>query len=189
MLKTLLASALLLLIFGNVKAQDSKKVLIVYYSQSGSTQQMAQSIYEGAKAVEGVIATILPVDKVQEELLLESDAIIIGSPVYNANIAPAVMEFINSWPFEGKPMKNKLGAAFSTGGGISIGEELVLQNLIHAMLIQGMIIAGGDETESAFGASGVTGEAPFDKKELDEIFLKKGYGLGKRVAELCKSFN
>lgn len=187
--KYLLAAVFLFLIFDNVKAQDSKKVLIAYYSQSGSTQLMAESIYEGAKSVEGVIATILPIDKIQTSQLLESDAIIIGSPVYNANIAPEVLKFINSWPFEGKPMKDKLGAAFSTGGGISIGEELILQNLIHAMLIQGMIIVGGDETESAFGASGVTGEAPFDKKVLDEIFLKKGFGLGKRVTELSKSFN
>jgi len=119
--------------------------------------------------------------------LLEADAILLGSPVYNANVAPAVQEFINSWPFEGRPLKNKLGAAFVTGGGMSIGEELVQVNLLHSMLIHGMLDLGGEETEAAFGASAITGEPPFQTGKVEEQFLVKGRGLGKRVAEMAVS--
>lgn len=163
-------------------SQESPQVLIAYYSQSGSTQTLAKSIAEGAKSVEGVKVILLPIDQVKEQDLVQASAIIVGSPVYNANIAPPVQEFINSWPFEGRPLKNKIGAAFSTGGGISIGEELVMLNILHSMLIHGMIVMGGEETEAAFGASAVTGEAPFTSGEVEELFLKKGFGLGKRVA-------
>lgn len=184
---------LLLLLFfvrqENAFSQKSSNILIAYYSDSGNTEALAQSIAKGAKQVAGVEVLILSVDQVKSSQVLSADAIILGSPVYNANIAPAVQEFINSWPFEGRPLKDKIGAVFSTGGGMSIGEELVMLNLMHSMLIHGMILVGGDTVESAFGASAITGEGPFDlQKELDPIFLEKGEALGKRVAEAVLRF-
>ena len=148
---------------------------------------MAQAVEEGAKSVAGVRVILRSIDQVSSQDLLESDAIVVGSPVYNANVAPAVQEFINRWPFDGRPLKNKLGAAFVTGGGMSIGEELVQLNLLHSMLIHGMLVLGGEETEAAFGASAVTGEAPFQGGTVAEQFLVKGRGLGKRVAEIALS--
>lgn len=169
----------------SVYGQHKPLVLIAYYSQSGNTKAMAQAVEEGAKSVSGVQVLLLPIEKVSNQELLEAEAIVIGSPVYNANVAPEVQQFINSWPFEGRPLKNKLGAAFVTGGGLSIGEELVQLNLLHSMLIQGMLVLGGAETEAAFGASAITGEAPFQTGKVEEQFLVKGRGLGKRVAEMA----
>ena len=165
--------------------QGQPTVLIAYYSQSGNTKTLAHAVEEGAKSVVGVRVLMLSIDQVSTKELLEADAIVIGSPVYNANVAPAVQEFINAWPFEGRPLKNKLGAAFVTGGGMSIGEELVQLNLLHSMLIHGMLVLGGEETEAAFGASAITGEAPFQTGKVEEQFLVKGRGLGKRVAEMA----
>jgi NAD(P)H dehydrogenase (quinone) len=51
------------------------------------------------------------------------------------------------------------------------------------MLIQGMLVMGGEDTEAAFGASAITGEGPFQGEKIDPIFLAKSFGLGKRVAE------
>lgn len=165
-------------------AQSTKpKVLITYFSKSGSTKKMAESISEGAKSVEGVEVKLLSIEEVTTQELTEASAIILGSPVYNSNPAPQVLEFINSWPFEGRPLKDKIGAAFATGGGISIGEEEVMMNILRAMLIHGMIVMGGEEVEAAFGASAITGEGPFETGEVDAIFLRKAFGLGKRVAE------
>jgi NAD(P)H dehydrogenase (quinone) len=166
-----------------VHGQGKPTVLITYYSQSGNTKTMALAVEEGAKSVAGVRVLLLPIDQVSNKEVLEADAIVVGSPVYNANVAPAVQEFINSWPFEGRPMKDKLGAAFVTGGGISIGEEGVMLDILRTMLIQGMIVLGGEEVEAAFGASAITGEGPFKGEKIDPIFLAKGVGLGKRVAE------
>lgn len=172
----------------SLPAQKHPEVLIAYYSQSGNTKILAESIAAGAISVLGVKVTLLSIDQVTSQNLIDARAIILGSPVYNGNVAPAVQEFINSWPFEGKPLKDKIGAAFSTGGGVSIGEELVMLSILHSMLIQGMIVVGGEETEAAFGASAVTGEPPFDSGKVEEIFLKKGFGLGKRVGELVLKF-
>ena len=163
--------------------QGQPTVLITYYSQSGKTKTLAHAVEEGAKSVAGVRVLLLSIDQVSTKEVLEADAIVVGSPVYNANVAPEVQRFINSWPFEGRPMKDKLGAAFVTGGGISIGEEGVMLDILRSMLIQGMLVVGGEDTEAAFGASAITGEGPFKGEKIDPIFLAKGFGLGKRVAE------
>lgn len=166
-----------------VFGQGEPTVLITYFSHSGHTKSMALAVEEGAKTIPGVRVQLLPLEQVSHQELLQADGIVVGSPVYNANVAPEVQEFINSWPFEGRPLKNKVGAAFVTGGGISIGEELVQLNLLHSMLIYGMLVMGGEEVEAAFGASGITGEAPFNSGKVEEVFLAKGRGLGKRIAE------
>ncbi len=167
----------------SVYGQDKPLVLITYYSPSGSTKQLAEAIGEGARSVDGVEVVLLSIAEVTQQQLIDAQAFLVGSPVYNGNIAPAVQEFINSWPFEGRPMKDKLGAAIVTGGGISIGEEGVMLDILRAMLIHGMLVMGGDEVEAAFGASAITGEGPFKAEKIDPIFLAKGVGLGKRVAQ------
>ncbi|MBT0812671.1 flavodoxin family protein [Litoribacter ruber] len=165
------------------QAQSKPVVLVAYYSPSGHTKAMAEAVARGAETGE-VEVVLRSIEDISEEDVLKAGAIVLGSPVYNANIAPAVQEFINSWPFEGRPLKDKIGAAFATGGGISIGEELVMLNIIHSMLIHGMVIVGGQETEAAFGASAITGEGEYAGKAVQEVFLKKAEGLGKRVAEM-----
>jgi NAD(P)H dehydrogenase (quinone) len=139
-------------------------------------------------SVKKVNVKLLTVTEATTEDLLKSDAVIVGSPVHSANIAPEVMSFMNRWPFGGSPMRDKIGAAFVSGGGISAGEELAQLNILHSMMVFGMIVVGGEDWTSAFGASAITDEKPFDQmtkgKDVAEEFLKKGEALGRRVAEL-----
>jgi len=178
--------------FIKLYAQDSTNILIVYYSQQGHTEKMAQAVEKGAKSVELTRVRLLSVQDAKNEDVLWADAIILGSPVYNANVAPPIQTFINRWPFQGEPLKDKIGAAFVTAGGISAGEEFVQLNLLKSMLIFGMIILGGPNWTQAFGASAVTGEEPFIREKAGEVadqFLKKGENLGRRVAEISGRWN
>lgn len=167
-----------------VFSQTSPTILIAYYSVSGNTQAMAEAVAIGAESVKGIKVAVKPIGKVSQKDLLEANAIILGSPVYNANPPPPILEFINSWPFDHRPLKDKIGAVFVTGGGFSIGEEAVMFSMIRAMMIHGMVIVGGDDLEASFGASAITGEGAFEQKPVDEIFLKKAEGLGRRVGKL-----
>lgn len=162
------------------------QVLVAYHSETGNTERMAEAVAEGARNVDGAVVYLKSVVDVDMDLLLSSDAIIVGSPVYNANVTPQVSEFIASWPFDGAPLRNKVGAAFVTAGGISAGEEIVQMNILKSMLIFGMVIVGGDDWTQPFGASAVTGEPPFETESPDQIrmeFLQKGKELGARVAQ------
>ena len=186
------AILLLVLFFGLIDfsfADENKtEILIVYYSRTGNTKLMAKSVAEGAGEVEGVNIKLCSVDSVNINDVKNADAIILGSPVYNANTAPKIQQFINRWPFKNSPLKNKIGAAFVTAGGISAGEEIVLTNILKSMLIFGMIVVGGDDWTSAFGASAIVSEEPFTNS-IDEHFLNKAKNLGKRVAEIALKIN
>lgn len=159
-------------------------ILIVYHSETGNTETLAQAVQDGARSVDGVHVVLKVVEDATTEDLLVADAIIVGSPVYNANVTPAISEFIASWPFEDQPLKDKLGAAFVTAGGVSAGEELTQMNILQSMLIFGMIVMGGPDWSMPFGASAIRGDDffPYDEP-IHEGFLKKGEALGRRVAE------
>jgi len=176
--------SLVLLLFSiNTQAQN---ILITYYSKTAHTQSLAEEVAKGAASIPGVQVVLKKIDQTTTKDLLNADAIIVGSPVYNANIAPEVVQFMSTWPFEGNPLKDKIGAAFVTAGGISAGEELAQVNILQSMLVFGMVVVGGNDWTSAFGASAITNEGVFKTAQLDKIFLQKGFSLGKRVATIAK---
>lgn len=188
-----LIAVLVLMIPATAKAQGNNSranILIVYFSVDGHTQAMAEEVQAGAKSVEGVDVVLRTVTNATADEVLAADAIIVGSPVYNANVAPQVQTFINSWPFRGRPLKNKLGAAFVSAGGISAGEETTQLTILRSMLIYGMVVVGGPDWTEAFGASAVVGEAPFrsQAEKVDQHFLAKANALGRRVAELTRNW-
>ena len=179
---------LILLLIGQIgfSQTKTKNILITYYSKTANTQSLAEEVAKGAQSIPGVQVVLKSIDQTTRKDLLEADAIIIGSPVYNANLAPEVVQFMSTWPFEGNPLKDKIGAAFVTAGGISAGEELAQVNILQSMLVFGMVVVGGDDWTSAFGASAITNEGVFKTENLDKLFLQKGFSLGKRVAKIAK---
>ena len=171
---------------GPAGAQEcSVRVVVAYYSASGNTEAMARAVAGGASTVDGTTVIVGSVDEITTEQILGAHAIVIGSPVYNGNVAPQVQEFMNSWPFSGEPLRDKLGAAFVSAGGISAGEETTQLSILRSMLLHGLIVMGGEDWRSAFGASAITEEEPFASEAEDGVpnrFLRKGRGLGVRVA-------
>jgi NAD(P)H dehydrogenase (quinone) len=165
------------------------QIMVAYYSTNGHTRAMAEAVGTGAKQVKGVTVTVARVGDITTDMLLKADAVILGSPVINGNVHPKVLAFISSWPFKNNPMRDKIGAAFTTAGGFSSGEEHVMHSILNAMLIHGMIVAGGPDWRSAFGASAVVSEQPYftenKKGKVPEYFLEKGRSLGKRIAALA----
>jgi NAD(P)H dehydrogenase (quinone) len=185
MKKCLILLLVLFVVAADIYSQVN--ILVTYYSKTGHTKAMAGAVAEGAMLEGKTSVKLLSVEEVQTKDVLWADAVIVGSPVYNANIAAPVMEFISSWPFEGEPLKNKIGAAFVTAGGISAGEELAQVNMLQSMLIFGMIVVGGPDWKQPFGASAIVGEEPFQSSSQGEIspyFTEKGRNLGLRVAQV-----
>jgi len=162
-------------------------VLIVYHSLSGNTERMAEAVAKGAQTVPETLVLVKRVGEVTADDLFSSDAVVVGSPVYWSNMSGEVKAFFDNWQFkfgvfpEWK-MKNKIGAAFATGGQISSGKELTMLTILAAMLGNQMIVVGGG---GAFGASATTeGDSPgIDNKELADA-----QALGRRVAEVTALF-
>jgi len=160
-------------------------VLVAYHSLSGYTEKMAREVAEGAKAVSGTRTVLKRVGEVTGPDLFSSDAVIVGSPVYWSNMAGEVKTFFDNWQlkfgvFPEFKMRNKVGAAFTTGGQVSGGKELTMLTILAAMLGNQMILVSGGGT---FGASATTeGDSP----GLDEKELGDARALGKRVAEVAR---
>jgi NAD(P)H dehydrogenase (quinone) len=161
------------------------KVLIVYHSVTGNTEKMAQGVAEGANGVSGASVVLKKVGEVTGDELLACDALIVGSPVYYANMAGEIKTFLDNWllkfrfAFADFKMRNKIGGAFVTGGAISNGKETTMQSIHAAMLINQMSVVSGG---GAFGASATTGP---DSPGVDEKELEAARALGKRVAEFA----
>lgn len=179
--------SLLLLVVINTTSLLGQNVVIVYYSEKGHTKAMAEAVAQGARTLADTQVRLLTVDKADDEDLLWADAVIVGSPVHSANVAAPIQEFLSHMPWD-QQMKDKVGAAFVTGGGMSSGEELAQLNILHSMLIYNMIVVGGPTWQQAFGASGVTEEEPFTG-QTNPKFLAKGEALGRRVSEIAKRLN
>lgn len=163
--------------------EPSITVLVAYYSRSGHTEKMAQGVLEGAKGVPGTKVLLKRVGQVTADELFSADALVVGSPVYWSNMAGEVKTFFDNWQFkfgvfpEWK-MRNKVGAAFATGGQTSSGKELTMLTILTAMLGNQMIVVSGG---GAFGASATTeGDSP----GIDEKELTSAKELGQRVAEI-----
>ncbi len=188
-----LTTAIVLLVLAGIVVPvnlAAQKIVITYYSQTGHTKQMAEAVAKGARGVAGAEVRLLTIDKTSKEDLLWADAIVVGSPVQMTSVAAPVMQAMYAWPYPN--LKDKIGAAFVTGGGISGGEELTQVQLLHVLLMGGMIVVGGPDWSQPFGASAITMEKPFGNPQrpdyVDATFLAKGEALGKRVAEVARRF-
>ena len=169
-----------------VQAADSLeqvKVLVAYHSLTGHTEKMAQAVVEGAGSVPGTVVEIRRVGEVTAQQLFAADALVVGSPVYWSNMAGEVKTFFDNWQFKFGvfpefKMRNKVGAAFATGGQISGGKEVTMLTILAAMLGNQMIVVSGG---GAFGASATTeGDSP----GISEQELAEARELGRRVAEV-----
>lgn len=146
---------------------ESVKVLIVFYSRSGTTAKLAEAVAEGARA-EGAEVTLRRVDEfVSEELIAsvagwkesreqlkakyaaptpaeleEADAVIFGTPTRFGNASAELKSFIDSlgglW-FRGA-LFGKPGSVFTTTSTPHGGNETTILSLYNPLAHLGFII-------------------------------------------------
>jgi NAD(P)H dehydrogenase (quinone) len=160
--------------------QIEVKVLVVYFSQTGNTEKMAQAVAEGAQKIAGAKALTKKVAGVSADDLKTADAILLGSPTYFGDMAGPMKTFIDDWflKFE-VSLVDKVGGAFSSGGGETGGKEHVLYSLVIAMMNAGMVVAG-----PLFEGWGMVGVSALDP--VNDAALKECRALGEHVAEVAR---
>jgi NAD(P)H dehydrogenase (quinone) len=150
-------------------------ILVVYDSKTGNTASMATAVADGVKAVEGIQVTV---KKVEETLLADlqaADGIILGSPTYYGEMSAKLKDLIDrSVDIHGK-LEDKVGAAFTSSGGVASGAETTLLSIIQTMFVHGMIVQGRSRT-AHYGAAAV--DVP-NKEERQSC-----RDLGERTARL-----
>ncbi|MEM2608454.1 MAG: flavodoxin domain-containing protein [Thermoproteota archaeon] len=156
------------------------RILVVYDSYTGNTEEMARAVAEGAKKA-GAEVVLKKVDDVTVEDFLENDGFAFGTPTH-CGIMSSKMNMLFTkiaMPAWGR-MKGKVGAAFSSSGGFGGGNEMACLSIILAMLNYGMLVFGTPD----YVAPGVTlhyGAVSVGKPREDA--LKACRLLGERLVE------
>jgi NAD(P)H dehydrogenase (quinone) len=175
----------------NALRASTAKVLVAYYSLTEQTEQMAKGVVAGIERISGASATLKKVDEVTKADLESADAIVLGCPTYYGNIPGKMKVVIDDWSWKMKvDFTDKVGGAFSTGGGQVGGKEFVVMSLLVFMLQNRMVVAGplyqNDKTGSLWGelgAAAMTGPLDPGVGDGEQDSARR---LGERVAHVAR---
>jgi flavodoxin I len=103
------------------------KILVLYDSQSGNTEKMAEAVAEGARTVANVEVEIKYYARPEE--LAQADALIFGSPTYYHDMTLPIKQMLEEAAKANVQLKRKVGAAFGSYGWSGEAPELILEIL------------------------------------------------------------
>ena len=101
------------------------KILVLYYSQSGNTEKMANAVAEGAKNVEHSDVTLSY--HIAADELAGFDAIILGAPTYHHEIPIDMKKLFETSASKGINLKGKTAATFGSFGWSGEAPKLLLE--------------------------------------------------------------
>ncbi|MDR3391748.1 MAG: NAD(P)H:quinone oxidoreductase [Sulfuriferula sp.] len=186
-------------------------ILVLYYSQHGSTQALAQAIARGIESVPGVQARLRTVPKVapvttvaappvpevgapyvELDDLRECIGLALGSPTRFGNMAAPMKYFLDGsaalWmqgALAGKP-----AAVFTSTTTMHGGQESTLLSMMLPLLHHGMMLLGIPYTEAEL-TNTASGGSPYgashvsgssNNTQLTNDERKLAFALGKRLA-------
>ena len=190
------------------------KILVVYYSQHGSTKNLARQIANGIESVadcEAVLRTVPKVSAVCEaveqdipdsgapyvsaEDLKRCAGLALGSPTRFGNMAAAVKYFLDGtipqWLDGG--LIGKPATVFTSTSSLHGGQESTLLTMMLPLLHHGMVISGIPYSEAALSSTR-TGGTPYGASHLagqegrpvlSSEEQQLAFAQGRRLAELA----
>jgi len=103
------------------------KLLILYDSQTGNTEKMAEAVAEGAGSILNI-----EVEKkyyARPEELAEASAIVFGSPTYHHDMTVPIKQMLEEAARANIQLKDKIAAAFGSYGWSGEAPRLILEIL------------------------------------------------------------
>ncbi len=165
--------------------EHTVRVLLLFDSRGGLTEQLARAVAEGVRAVPGVELRERRVDEADPEELLAIDALILGSPNWSGMTGKLKGWMDHSGDlWESGELAGKVGAAFTAGWSRSGGTEATLLQLLHLLFAHGMLVLGlpwSDRMRRSGSYYGATAHG-----EVTEDDRAQARELGRRVAELTQ---
>ena len=189
----------------------TQDILVLYYSELGGTQALAEAIARGIESVPGVAArirTVPPLYTIEEtppapkgpgplyatqEDLSECIGLAMGSPTRLGNMAAPLKYF---WDNSGNAwatgvLVNKPACVFTTAASVHAGHESTLLSMMIPLLHHGVLLLGCAYTEPALNKT-TTGGTPYGPSHYsglqsnlplsqDEITI--AFAVGKRLAK------
>ena len=198
-----------------LRETEVAEILVLYYSRTGGTAEMARQIARGVEETEGMTArlrTVPPVSTVCEAVedgipitgspyaslddLRECAGLALGSPTRFGNMAAPLKYFLDStgglWlagALSGRP-----AAVFTSASTLHGGHESTLLTMMVPLLHHGMLLMGVPFTETALNENQRGGtpygpshwSGPESRVVLGEKKKKICRALGRRLAEITQ---
>ena len=193
---------------------SSPYVLVLFYSRSGATAQMAQLIGRGIEQVTGIEARLRTVPAVStvteatepdipdsgaiyctEDDLRNCAGLVLGSPTRFGNMAAALKYFIDNTGalWLSGALIDKPAAAFTSTSTLHGGQESTLLSMLTPLLHHGMLFCGLPYSETGLSST-TSGGTPYgashlagpnSDRKIDATESELCVALGKRVATLA----
>ncbi len=139
------------------------KALILYYSRTGNTRIMAETVAGGMRTVEGVEIELR--QDVNPQELVGFDAIVVGAPTYHHDMTQNIKKIFEEAATKKINLDGKVGAVFGSYGWSAEAPALVLEIMNNKFRMN-------------------TTEPPLlIKYAPDQTGLQKCREFGKRIAE------
>ena len=189
-------------------------VLVLYYSRSGATAEMARLIARGVDEVPGMqarlrtVPTVSTVCEVREDSipdqgppyatlddLRECAGLALGSPTRFGNMAAALKYFIDGTGALWLPgtLSGKPASVFTSTSTMHGGQESTLLSMMTPLLHHGMLLVGLPFTETLLSTT-TSGGSPYgathyagpdNRQPLSDDEKKLCRAQGKRLAEMA----
>jgi NAD(P)H dehydrogenase (quinone) len=189
-------------------------ILVLYYSRTGSTAQLAQYIARGVESVAGIEArlrTVAPVSATCEAVdkpvpdsgapyatlddLRHCKGLALGSPTRFGNMAAPLKYFLDgtSALWLGGDLVNKPACVFSSSASMHGGQESTLISMMLPLLHHGMVILGVPYTEPALNTT-ISGGTPYgvthvsgvaNDKPVSQDEMTLARALGERLGRVA----
>lgn len=162
----------------------SARVLLIYDSRGGIVEELARSVAEGVTSVEGAELLERRLDEAEPSELLQSDALILGSPNWSGMTGK-----LKSWMdesgdlWESGDLAGKPGGAFTGGWSVSGGIEATLLQLFHLLVSHGLVFVGLPWSERMRTSGSYYGATAHG--EVTEDDRLQAHALGRRVARFA----
>jgi NAD(P)H dehydrogenase (quinone) len=122
------------------------QVLILYASDYGNTEKMANAVADGANLVDGVNAVLKKAEEVTADDMTASVGVVFGSPVHMGSVDWRVKKFIDTvcsglWMQD--KMNGRVAGVFTSGGGFGGaggGTEMAMLSMLNNIAELGMLI-------------------------------------------------
>jgi NAD(P)H dehydrogenase (quinone) len=150
------------------------KALVCYYTRTGNTEKMALRVAAGLKD-QGLDVDLCKADAVSVKDLVSYDCLVFGSPTYYGTMAWPIKKLLDESVAVHRKLKGKIGGAFASSANLGGGNETTITDILHALLIHGLIIQG-EPTGDHYG--------PVALGRPDQRALKNCDQLAKNLAAL-----
>jgi NAD(P)H dehydrogenase (quinone) len=189
-------------------------ILVLYYSRTGATFEMAKQIARGVEQAKGIearlrtVPAVSPLTEASEAAIPNEGAIycseddlkhcaglILGSPTRFGNMAAPMKYFLDntSSTWVNGNLIDKPAAVFTSTSTLHGGQETTLVSMMLPLIHHGMLITGIPYSEAALSST-TTGGSPYgashlakgdNPQKLSDDEVSLCKALGKRVAKIA----